>query len=81
MASASNFRTSLRRHNVTDARNVLANKSIGELISQGRNAYPCYVIPIESGPNLGFYKLKAMFKQHANLMIWTWIFAASNNFA
>ena len=41
MASVSNFRTSLRRHNVIDACNGLANKNIGEMIRQGRNPSPC----------------------------------------
>ena len=41
MASASNFRTSLRHNNVEDARNVFVNKRIREMISQGRIVFPC----------------------------------------
>ena len=69
MVSASNFRTSLRRHNVIDAHNVFPNKSIHEMISQGRNAYPCNVMPNKSGPSLSFDKLKVMFIQPVNLMV------------
>ena len=75
--------TSLRRHNVKDAHNVFARKHIDKMFSQGYNAFPCTcnVMPNKSGPTLGFDNIKAMFKQHANLMIWTWIFAVSNSFA
>ena len=47
---SSNFRTSLRRHNVINARNVFANKSISEMTSHGRNAFPCNVIQTIQGP-------------------------------
>ena len=35
MVSVSNFRMSLHRHNIIDARNVFANKSIGKIIRLG----------------------------------------------
>ena len=54
----SNFRTSLRRHNVKDARNEFANKPIGKMASQGCNAISCNVIPNKSGLSLGFGKFK-----------------------
>ena len=63
MASVSNFRTSKRRHSMIDARTVFKNKSIGEMISQGRNAFPSKVM------QMGFVKLKVMLKQHVNIMI------------
>ena len=69
MASASNLRTSLRRHNVIDARNVFANKSIGEMIGQDHNAFPCNVMQTIQDSGYGFVKLKAMFKQHVNMDI------------
>ena len=47
---SSNFRTSLRRHNVINARNVFANKSISEMISHGRNAIPFNVNQTIQGP-------------------------------
>ena len=50
MAWASNFRTTLRRHNAIDVRNVFENKSIGEMNSEGRNAYPCNVMLKNQGP-------------------------------
>ena len=49
MASASNFRTLLRRHSVIDARNVFANKNTSKMISQGRNAFPCNVMQTIQG--------------------------------
>ena len=45
MASASIFRKLLRRHNVIDT-----NKSIGEMISQGRKAFPRNVMQTNQGP-------------------------------
>ena len=39
MASVSIFRTPLRCHNIIDARNVLADKSMDKMISQGCNAF------------------------------------------
>ena len=44
MVSASDFRTSLCRHNVIDVHNVFANKNSGEMISHGRKAYPCNIM-------------------------------------
>ena len=51
LALESNFRTSLRRHNVIENSNVFANKSIGEMISQGGNAFPCNVMQANQGPD------------------------------
>ena len=66
----SNGITSLQRH--IYACNVFANESIGEMISHGRNAFPCTSC-IQIGAQFRHFQVKAMFKQHVNLMIWTWI--------
>ena len=60
----------------------MMNKSIDKMISQGRKALPCNIMQTNQGPvsALKFVKLKNMFKQHVNLMIWTWILAATNSF-
>ena len=50
IALASNFRTSLRRNNAIDTRDVFANKSIGDMLSQGRNTFACYVMQTNQGP-------------------------------
>ena len=63
-----------------DARNIFANKSIGEMISQGPNVFLCYFMQTNQGPDR-LCQVKAIFKQHVNLIIWTWIFEASNSFA
>ena len=47
--AASNFGTSLPRHNVIDACNVFAKESIGEMISQGRKAFPCSIMQTIQG--------------------------------
>ena len=62
MTFASTFRTSLRRHNVIDVRNVFANKSSCEMISQCHKQ--CNFMQNKSGANLDFYKSKAMLKQY-----------------
>ena len=49
MASASNFRTSLHCNKVIDFGNVLANISLGEMISQGRDTFPYKVMRINQG--------------------------------
>ena len=88
MTSVSNFRTSLRRHNV----NVITRQRRAQYFREKthrqnvqsrlqRIPLTCNVMPSKSGPSLGFDKIKAMFKQLANLMIWAWIFAVSNSFA
>ena len=51
MASASNLRTSYVAYNVIDGLNVFANKSISEMISQGRNAFLCNVMQTNQGPD------------------------------
>ena len=50
------------------------------MISQGCIAFTCNFMQTNQGPDR-LCQVKAMFKQHENLMIWTWIFAASNSFA
>ena len=44
MVSTSNFRTTLRCHNLIDTRNIFVNKSIGEMIRQGHNPFPCNIM-------------------------------------
>ena len=58
------------RHYVITVRNVFANKNIGEMISLVRNK--CHIN--NAGLILSIFKFRPMFKQHVNLLIWTWIF-------
>ena len=44
MASAPNFRMSLCRLNAIDVHNVFTIQSIGEMISQDSNVFPCNVM-------------------------------------
>ena len=54
------------------------------MISQGRNAFLFNIMQTIQGSVQAFVKLKPMFKQHMNLMIWNLIFVhltmASNSF-
>ena len=77
MASALNF-PSLRCHNSIDPLIMFSCTKASTKWSV-KAAMFNYAIQIRA--HLGFYKLKPMFKQHMNLMIWTWIFAASNSFS
>ena len=73
MASASNFRTSLRRNNViytlaTFSR-TKASAKWSVTAATLSSVTPCMQIRAQ----FRLFQVKAMFKQHANLMIWTWI--------
>ena len=63
------LRMSICCHEIIYIHNGFVNKSIGEMISQGCISFPCNLVQNNSGLSLGFVKLKAMFKQHVNLMI------------
>ena len=73
MASASSFRTSLRLHNVIymcakfSPTKVSANRSVKAAVLS--RVTSCIQIRAQFRP----FQAKAMFKQHLNLMIWTWI--------
>ena len=78
MASVSNFPTPVHRHNRKDACNVFANKSISKMISQG-HIVSRVTLRKQISAQFRLCQEKAMFQQHVNLMILTWIFAASNS--
>ena len=71
MASASNFRTSLRRHNVIYTRATFSR-------TKASAKWPVTAATLSSVTSckqiraqFRLFQVKAMFKQHVNLMIWT----------
>ena len=69
MASASNFRTSLRRHNAIDMRNHFREQKHRQSDQSRPERFPLSRYANNSFLSLGIVKLKTMFKQHMNLMI------------
>ena len=72
MASASNFRTSLRRHNVIYTRATFWRTKAFAKWSVTATTLSRVTSCIQIRAQLRLFQVKAMFKQHVNLMIWTW---------
>ena len=68
-----NFRTSLRRHNViyTHATFSRTKESAKWPVTAATHSIVTSCMQIRA--QLRLFQVKAMFKQHVNLMIWTWI--------
>ena len=73
MASASNFRTSLRRHNVIYTRATFSRTKASAKWSVTATTLSRVTSRIQNRAQFRLFQVKAMFKQHVNLMIWTWI--------
>ena len=67
----SNVVTSPQRHNRTQR---FGEQKYRRMISLVRNAFLIYRHANNTRLILSIFKFKAMFKQHVNLLIWTWIF-------
>ena len=73
MASASNFRTSLRHHNVIYTRATFPRTKSSAKWSVTAATLSRVTLCIHIRAKFMPFQVKSMFKQHVNLMIWTWI--------
>ena len=73
MASASNFRMSLRRHNVIYKRATFLRTKASAKWSDTATTLSRVTPRIQIRAQFRLLQVKAMFKQLMNLMIWTWI--------
>ena len=73
MASASSFWTSLRRNNVTYTRATFSRTKASAKCSVTATTLSRVTSCIQIRAQFRHFQVKAMFKQHVNLMIWTWI--------
>ena len=73
MASASNFRTALHRRNVIYTRATLSRTKASAKRSVMAATLSRVTSCIQIRAQLRPFQVKAMFKQHVNIMIWTWI--------
>ena len=73
MASASNFRTSLRRNNVIYTRATFSRTKASVKWSVTAATLSSVTSCMQIMAKFRLFQVKVMFKQHVNLMIWTWI--------
>ena len=73
MASASNFRTSLRRHNVIYTPSTFSRTKASAKWSVTTETCSSVTSCMQIRAQFRLFQVKAMFKQHVNLIIWTWI--------
>ena len=68
-----NFRTSLRRDNVIYTRAKFSQTKALAKWSVTAATYSSVTACMQIRAQFRLFRVKAMFKQHVNLMIWTWI--------